>query len=89
MGGDASLTSFFKELSVGGVARPVDALLMAGLILYSAVPFERAVKSNSRQLAFVFQAWRFTGISNRVFSLRLSTIHLICQQACMLFNAHA
>ena len=41
---------------MGGVARPVDALLMAGLILYSAGPFEKAVQSQSRQLAFVFQA---------------------------------
>ena len=49
------ITSFFNHLTVGGVARPVDTLLMAGLILYSAIPFEKAVKSKTRQLAYVFQ----------------------------------
>ena len=52
------MASFFRELTVGGVARPVDTLLMAGLILYGAAPFERAVKSQTRQLAFVFQVRR-------------------------------
>lgn len=60
-GEEASLASFcrsfFRELTVGGVARPVDTLLMAGLILYGAAPFEKAVKSQTRQLAFVFQVW--------------------------------
>ncbi len=54
-GEQARLMSFFRELSVGGVARPVDTLLMAGLILYGAAPFDKAVKSQTRQLAFVFQ----------------------------------
>lgn len=49
------ITSFFEHLTVGGVARPVDTVLMAGLILYSATPFEKAVKSKTRQLAYVFQ----------------------------------
>ena len=52
---EAGLASFFRHLSVGGVARPVDTLLMAGLILYGSVPFDRAVKSKTKQLAYVFQ----------------------------------
>ena len=52
---EASLASFFRHLSVGGVARPVDTLLMAGLILYGSRPFEKAVQSKTKQLAYVFQ----------------------------------
>ena len=54
-GEEASLASFFRHLSVGGVARPVDTLLMAGLILYGSRPFEKAVQSKTKQLAYVFQ----------------------------------
>lgn len=54
---EASLGSFFRNLSVGGVARPVDTLLMASLILYGSSPFERAVKSKTKQLAYVFQVF--------------------------------
>ena len=76
-GEEASLMSFFKELTVGGVARPVDTLLMAGLILYGASPFEKAVKSKTRQLAFVFQGIdRLTLIFSQlvIASLAVSTI---------------
>ena len=52
---EASLASFFRHLSVGGVARPVDTLLMAGLILYGSRPFEKAVQSKTKQLAYIFQ----------------------------------
>ena len=52
---EAGVASFFKHLSVGGVARPVDTLLMAGLILYGSRPFDKAVKSKRKQLAYVFQ----------------------------------
>ena len=52
---EASVASFFKHLSVGGVARPVDTLLMASLILYGSRPFEKAVKSETKQMAYVFQ----------------------------------
>ncbi len=48
--------AFFRELTVGGVARPVDTLLMACLILYCARPFGRVATSSSRQLAYVFRA---------------------------------
>jgi hypothetical protein len=53
--GGFGIASFFHDLTVGGVARPVDTLLMAGLIIYGAAPFEKAVNSKTRQLAFVFQ----------------------------------
>ncbi len=33
----------------------MDTLLMAGLILYGSSPFEKAVKSKTKQLAYVFQ----------------------------------
>ena len=33
----------------------MDTLLMAGLILYGSRPFEKAVKSKTKQLAYVFQ----------------------------------
>ena len=60
---EASLPSFFRHLSVGGVARPVDTLLMAGLILYGSSPFEKAVKSKTKQLAYVFQVWPKTALT--------------------------
>ena len=60
---EASLASFFRHLSVGGVARPVDTLLMAGLILYGSGPFEKAVKSKTKQLAYVFQVWPKTNLA--------------------------
>ncbi|KAK9909074.1 hypothetical protein WJX75_006831 [Coccomyxa subellipsoidea] len=71
------ITSFFNHLTVGGVARPVDTLLMAGLILYSAIPFEKAVRSKTRQLAYVFQGIdRLTLVFNQlvIASLAVSTI---------------
>ncbi|BDA41647.1 hypothetical protein COCOBI_02-4280 [Coccomyxa sp. Obi] len=71
------IASFFNHLTVGGVARPIDTLLMAGLIMYSAIPFEKAVNSQSRQLAFVFQGVdRLTLVFNQlvIASLAVSTI---------------
>lgn len=59
-----SVATFFHDLTVGGVARPVDTLLMAGLILYGATPFERAVTSKSHQLAYVFQVQAATPLTN-------------------------
>lgn len=46
---------FFRELTVGGVARPVDTLLMASLLLYCSQPFGQVASSSTRQLAFVFR----------------------------------
>ena len=47
--------SFFGRLTLGGVARPVDALLMSGLCAYGAAPFGRAARSERRQLPYAFQ----------------------------------
>ena len=40
---------------MGGVARPVDTLLMASLLLYCSQPFGQVASSSTRQLAFVFR----------------------------------
>ena len=62
---------FFRELTVGGVARPVDTLLMASLLLYCSRPFGQVASSSKRQLAFVF----------RVRCCKCTCRHLRCQLA--------
>ena len=53
--GAATAAHFFRELTVGGVARPVDTLLMAFLLLYCSQPFGQVAGSATRQLAYVFR----------------------------------
>lgn len=54
-GAAGTAAHFFRELTVGGVARPVDTLLMASLLLYCSQPFGQVASSSTRQLAFVFR----------------------------------
>ena len=54
-GAAGTAAHFFRELTVGGVARPVDTLLMASLLLYCSQPFGQVASSSKRQLAFVFR----------------------------------
>ena len=78
------MASFFKHLSVGGVARPVDTLLMAGLILYGSRPFDKAVKSKRKQLAYVFQ------VPTDYLSVSITSLSIIIEKTvgCLLGHAH-